>query len=83
MALPRGQILGVSITMARKENKMKLLGMKDTIKFNESGEEFAVTGFTSRGIELTGVRGNLQTLTSHDFENLLKKKKIKVITTED
>lgn len=78
MALPRGQILGVSITMARKENKMKLLGMKDTIKFNESGEEFVVTGFTSQGIKLVGTRGNLQTLNSHDFESLLKKKKIEV-----
>ena len=68
--------------MERKENKMKLLGIKDTIKF-EDGEEFVVTGFDRQGVKLVGSRGNLQTLTSHDFENLLKKKKIKVITTED
>lgn len=77
--MPRGQILGVNVTMERKENKMKLLGIKDTIKF-EDGEEFVVTGFDRQGVKLVGSRGNLQTLTSHDFENLLKKKKIEIVT---
>ena len=79
MDLPRGQILGVNITMERKENKMKLLGMKDTIKF-EAGEEFVGTGFDRQGVKLDGSRGNLQRLNCHDFEQLLKKNKIEIIT---
>ena len=78
MDLPRGQILGVNVTMERKENKMKLLGIKDTIKF-EDGEEFVVTGFDRQGVKLEGSRGNVQRLTSHDFESLLQKDKIEII----
>ena len=78
MDLPRGQILGVNITMERKENKMKLLGIKDTIKF-EDGEEFVVTGFDRQGVKLEGSRGNLQRLSCHDFESLLQKDKIEII----
>jgi len=77
--LLRGLIRGVNIIMERKENKMKLLGMKDTIKFNDSGEKFVVTGFDRQGIKLEGSRGNVQRLTSHDFESLLQKDKIEII----
>jgi len=76
--LLRGLIRGVNIIMERKENKMKLLGMKDTIKF-EDGEEFVVTGFDRQGVKLEGSRGNVQRLTSHDFESLLQKDKIEII----
>ncbi len=78
MDLPRGQILGVNVTMERKENKMKLLGIKDTIKF-EDGEEFVVTGFDRQGVKLEGSRGSLQRLSCHDFEGLLQKDKIEII----
>ena len=52
--------------------------MKDTIKF-EDGEEFVVTGFDRQGVKLEGSRGNVQRLTSHDFESLLQKDKIEII----
>lgn len=57
---------------------MKLLGMKDIIKFNESGEEFVVEGIGRQGIQLVGKGGNRQKLSCHDFETLLAKEKIEV-----
>ncbi len=77
MDLPSGQILGVNITMEHKENKMKVLGMKDTIKFKD-GAEFVVTGFDRQGIKLEGSGGKIQRLAAHDFELLLDKKEIEV-----